>query len=141
MALANIIGDKKPATRIGKNQMKAKLEREYPDKHISNQQLIGILKDKNIQYSPKFRCNNVQGCYYLVKFKKSSDNDDDKHYDEGIDFMDRSISCDSDELKIKYDQLLEKYNILKSENDLLNSNHKFTDAFDIIRALNKRFKE
>lgn len=53
--------------RIGKNEMRDLFVKMYPNKHLSVLQLISSLKQKGINYSPKYRVDGIQGCYYSVK--------------------------------------------------------------------------
>ena len=59
--------------RIGKTEMHESFHEMYPAKHLSVQQIISALKDKGVEYSPKFRHQNIQGCFYCVKFLTDSD--------------------------------------------------------------------
>jgi phage/plasmid-associated DNA primase len=59
--------------RLGKNEMQKEFQTYYPNKHLSIQQLISSLKEKNIVYQPKFRCENVQGCFTGVRLRENSD--------------------------------------------------------------------
>ena len=79
--------------RIGKNEMKDEFQLKYPDKHLSVQQLLSSLKEKNIEYNAKFRCNNVQGCYVGVKLRTSSDKAlDDEAFDKGVEKTEQSVN-------------------------------------------------
>jgi len=70
---AKIEQTKSTDDRIGKTEMHESFHEMYPAKHLSVQQIISALKDKSIEYSPKFRHQNIQGCFYCVKFLSDSD--------------------------------------------------------------------
>jgi phage/plasmid-associated DNA primase len=61
--------------RIGKEEMKALFNAQFPDKHMSVQQLISTLKEKGINYHPKYRHNNMQGCFICVKANNDEPNE------------------------------------------------------------------
>jgi phage/plasmid-associated DNA primase len=59
--------------RIGKEDMKRAFQAKFPDKHLTVQQLISSLKEKNIVYDGTLRCDKVKGCYIGVKFAFPAD--------------------------------------------------------------------
>ena len=67
--------------RISKNEMHKCFKEMYPAKFLTVQQLIGDLKDKQIMYNAKFRCDNIQGCYVGVKFRKNRNSDSDYQFE------------------------------------------------------------
>ena len=75
---AKIEQTKSTDDRIGKTEMHESFHEMYPTKHLSVQQIISALKDKGIEYSPKFRHLNIQGCFYCVKFSSDADQEQRK---------------------------------------------------------------
>jgi hypothetical protein len=53
--------------RIGKDDMLNLYREKFPNKFLTMQQLISLLKSKNIKYNSDFRVNNVKGAFYCVK--------------------------------------------------------------------------
>jgi hypothetical protein len=70
--------------RIGKNEMRTEFLKKFPDKHITVQQLISSLKEKGLIYEPKFRVNNIQGCFTQIKLRTFTD--DDENEDNPLEF-------------------------------------------------------
>ena len=92
---AKIEQTKSTDDRIGKTEMHEAFHEMYPTKHLSVQQIISALKDKSIEYSPKFRHLNIQGCFYCVKFLSDSDQEQ------------RRVTVSQDKLREAYD-IIEK---------------------------------
>lgn len=101
--------------RIGKDEMHQLFLSIYPKSHITLQQLIGSLKQKNILYKGDCRHNLIKGCYLRVKVKQIGD-----------------PMKDSYNFKGKNEQLVQNDMVLKTEYD---------EALNQIEALNKQIEE
>ena len=93
--------------RIGKDSMHKEFKLIFPDKMLTSIQLISSLKDQNITYSSKFRCDGLQGCYTGVKFK-DQDVESENDYENGIEKKEQSVDINKayKELEAKYNALL-----------------------------------
>ena len=86
-----------PDNRIAKNEMLVAIKAQFPNKYISQIQLISALKDKKIDYNAKFRCEKLQGCFV------------------GVVFQDEDESQSNFEYKIKYEKALETIQSLERQ--------------------------
>lgn len=108
--------------RISKDDMKDAYLKMYPAKHANNNTMISALKDKKIIYQPKYRCNNIQGCFVGVKFKAQEKDIEQDDYDYGVDKTDKQIKYTLDEqiniTKNQIESLQKKLELLmKQKND------------------------
>ena len=112
----NLVFTKNDKDRISKLEMLTIFKNFYPDKYLSMLQLISALKEKNVQYSCKYRSNGIQGCFHNVKLVENAEdrefyNDDGEL--EGVDTTDQSV-----DVSAAYTNLLAKYNaLLKQTNN------------------------
>jgi hypothetical protein len=108
----NLIITNKNEDRIGKEEMRRLYLAMYPNLHTTIQQIISVLKDKSINYSPQYRFSGVQGCFYGVKEKSSSlfvdDSPLDYNHDEQI-----NLKKENKDLKLENQDLKEQVEILK----------------------------
>ena len=59
--------------RIAKQDMFDAIRNEFPNRHMSNIQIIDAMKDKKIDYNAKFRCDKTQGCFVGILFQTPHD--------------------------------------------------------------------
>jgi hypothetical protein len=103
--------------RIGKDDMRKAFHEKYPEKHLSVQQLISSLKEKDIAYNPKFRANNVQGCYVGVKLRSETPNRSNNSIAMAEkDDENETLKCKIKELEQK---LAEMKELTKADPDIL----------------------
>ena len=125
--------------RIGKEEMHKLFISKYPNKRITQLQLISDLKAKNIKYDRQMRANRVQGCFYGVKVYNDLD-DDLINYDNYSENKNTLIE-DNKSIEI----LEENINFIDLNNDLLTKNIKLVDEnkkqFDEIQKLQQMIKE
>jgi hypothetical protein len=89
---SNLVITDEDKDRIGKTEMLALFKAMYPQKFISPQQLLGDMKNHHIIYQPKYRCDNIQGCYVGVKVRKGDEPDFDD-LNNGVKSSDQSIDA------------------------------------------------
>ena len=89
--------------RIGKKVMYRKFRELNPKSFMTDSQIMTSLIAKKIQYSPKCRADQMQGCYMFVKL---SDQCETLHPASTV------YGFHQDDYKQKYDELLIKYNEL-----------------------------
>ena len=100
--------------RIGKQDMLDKYLITFPGAKMDIQKLIQLLKNKDVIYEPKFRHNDIQGCFAYVKFKKQMINmfEDDK---------DKQITALHEQNKQLQEQLKQQKTPKDTLNDLINN--------------------
>ena len=109
-----------PNDRIGKEHMKNLFMLKFPKKHITIQQIISSLKDKQVNYNCKYRADGVQGCFICVKEKDNDDEQNDTKEEQSNNIIDNSnIMNKIQELENKLKQIEEENILLKEENKRL----------------------
>ena len=118
----HLVQTDKEDDRISKDKMHEHFKALYPDKILNAIQLMSSLKDSGIKYSPKLRCDGLQGCYFGVKVNKNCHDDKEKYFEaeqdeafeQGVDKRDQSVKyvlqTEYEELESKYKALLESLN-------------------------------
>jgi hypothetical protein len=112
--------------RVSKHAMHEEYKLTYPDKYISPLQLLTSLKEKKIKYSPKYRHNRVQGCYYGVRIIETDEDlalFADDCSDDGIDNIDRSDKSVNVNLFLKSENEALKKKIIQLENQIKQQNN------------------
>lgn len=127
--------------RIGKNEMLALYHQLYPNKNISVQQLISLLKSKNVCWSLEKRSNNMKGCFLKVVEKTEYDEvEEEKVVEENdINPLDYGLNI---EPKLKKEEINSKeFENLQFENDKLTSeNCRLLKEIEKLQKLTKKLK-
>jgi hypothetical protein len=100
--------------RLGKAEMCEMFKSMYPQKHLSESQILNSMKEKKIAYNFKLTKFGVKGCYTGVKFKDICD--DQNAYDNNEknlfakvqnDEKITKLTTENELLQKKYDDLLQ----------------------------------
>ncbi len=114
---------KNDGDRIGRKAMKALFDEANPKRFISMPQLIMSLKDKGIRYEPKYRHDNMQGCF--VGVKKQTPNEsymmEEADLDHGIEKVEMAVDIEKEGMKKEIAQLKQLLEEKRKENDNLHA--------------------
>lgn len=106
--------------RIGKNEMVTLYNQLYPKKHITPQQLISLLKVKNVEYKNDLRCRNtsIKGCFINITKSNgvSSSNVDDVEELEDVEEDNKMVDLQEENDKLK-EEILALKQLLESKED------------------------
>ena len=94
--------------RIGKIDMLNFFNKIYPNKHLTSAQMRKLMQEKGVKYNRQYRCNNIQGCFYCIKFKEDEEDEknDNNDYDHGVVKQDLSVKMSLDEQLEHYKKLV-----------------------------------
>jgi hypothetical protein len=81
---SKIVITNKDEHRIGKEDMKNEYLKAYPNRFANHGTIISSLKDKKINYEPKYRCDGVQGCFVGVRWKGDTEQKSDLTIEQQI---------------------------------------------------------
>jgi len=125
--------------RIGKNDMLKLFSELYPKKNISLQQLISLLKAKNVKWHSDYRCSitSIKGCFVNVVEKLDNDIDNITNDEAQPNPLDYGVEIKPEETKCN----TEEYNKILSINDnLIAENIKLHKQIEKLKKLTQKIK-
>lgn len=113
------ITNKGKENRIGKNEMLKLYKELYPNRYLTPQQIISVLKEKGIHYDKSVRnpIDGIRGCFIGVEYRTEAILDEGETkkpdpLDNGIKPIESEDTKAYKEMCAKYKELEEKYNKL-----------------------------
>lgn len=123
--------------RIGKSQMMSLYKSMYPNKYLSESQLITSLKSKGIQYSTDHRVNKIKGAFMFVRVNTELDELEDDL--DNISYVGSSVSSELEPEKPSYESLFKRNEVLLESNSILITQNKI--LVEKLKELEQQLKQ